>query len=176
MPPEEVFGHEEVLTGEVFPTPPEEVLSCQRKLGELCWLTTVFRPDICASSAALAAEVTNFRACDAYRINDPIRTVANSQEQVVFEYSSKVDANRVCTVGWSDACVAGQGADGECRPGFMFGFLPMSLKDPCHLAHWIYRFTRRPVRSNFGAEIYAFSEVVGRMEIVMRFFTIFGRG
>ena len=35
----------------------EEKLLCQCKMGELCWLATVSRPDICARLAQLASKV-----------------------------------------------------------------------------------------------------------------------
>ena len=43
-----------------------------KKLGELCWLATASRPDICACLAALAAKVNQLRVCDVHRINDLI--------------------------------------------------------------------------------------------------------
>ena len=59
------------------PLPDDEKLKCQCKLGELCWLATVSRPDICARLAQLASKVNDLQESDIYRINDLIRTAKN---------------------------------------------------------------------------------------------------
>ena len=41
------------------PLSDEEKLLCQCKMGELCWLATVSRPDICARLAQLASNVND---------------------------------------------------------------------------------------------------------------------
>ena len=50
----------------------EDKLLRQCKLGELCWLATVSRPDICARLARIASRVNVLRRGDIYRINDLI--------------------------------------------------------------------------------------------------------
>ena len=42
----------------------------QCKLGELCWLATVSRPDICARLARIAYRINSLQGSDVYRIND----------------------------------------------------------------------------------------------------------
>ena len=42
----------------------------QCKLGRLCWLATVSRPDICASLARISSRSNPLQGFDGYRIND----------------------------------------------------------------------------------------------------------
>ena len=42
----------------------------QCKIGELCWLATASRPDICARLARIAYRVNSLKGSDVYRIND----------------------------------------------------------------------------------------------------------
>ena len=51
------------------PLSDEEKLLCQCKMGELCWLATDSRPDICARLAQLASKVNDLQGSDIYRIN-----------------------------------------------------------------------------------------------------------
>ena len=55
------------------PLSDEEKLLCQCKTGELCWLATVSRPDICARLAQLASKVNDLQSSDIYRINALIK-------------------------------------------------------------------------------------------------------
>ena len=54
---------------------PEDVELRQCKLGELCWLATVSRPDICARLARIASRINELTGSDVYRINDLVKTV-----------------------------------------------------------------------------------------------------
>ena len=54
---------------------PEDVKLRQCKLGELCWLATVSRPDICARLARIASRINALTGSDVYRINDSAKTV-----------------------------------------------------------------------------------------------------
>ena len=60
----------------------EEKLLCQGKMGELCWLATVSRPDICARLAQLASKVNDLQGSDIYRINALIVTVKIDQNRL----------------------------------------------------------------------------------------------
>ena len=59
---------------------PEDVKLCQCKLGELCWLATVSRPDICARLARIASRINALTGSDVYRINDLVKTVKTRQK------------------------------------------------------------------------------------------------
>ena len=67
----------------------EKVSSCPRKFGELCWLATAPRPDICARLATIAAKDSGNQGTHIYRINDLIRTAKGWQDQVMLKYSLK---------------------------------------------------------------------------------------
>ena len=54
---------------------PEDVKLRQCKLGELCWLATVSRPDICATLARIASRINSLQGVDVYRINNSVKTV-----------------------------------------------------------------------------------------------------
>ena len=82
---------------------PEEVLTCQCELGDVCWVAAVSLPDICARPAVLVAKVSYSQRSDAYRINDLIRTAKQRQGRVILSYSSKLDIGNICMAGWSAA-------------------------------------------------------------------------
>ena len=56
------------------PLSDDEKLKRQCKLGELCWLAPVSRPDFCARLAQLASKVDDLQGSDFYRISDLIKT------------------------------------------------------------------------------------------------------
>ena len=70
------------------PLTDDERLLCQCKMGELCWLATVSRPDICASLAQLASKVNGLQGSDIYRINALIKIVRTDQPRAVLKYAS----------------------------------------------------------------------------------------
>ena len=51
----------------------EDIRLRQCKLGELCLLATVPRPDICARLARTASRVNSLQGSDVYRINDLVK-------------------------------------------------------------------------------------------------------
>ena len=57
----------------------EELQICQGNKGELCWLSTVSSPDICARRACFSANLGGLKVIDIYRINDLIKTVTAFQ-------------------------------------------------------------------------------------------------
>ena len=63
----------------------EDKLLRQCKLGELCWLATVSRPDICDRLAHIASRVNVLQGSDIYRINDLIKTVKLWQPRAVLK-------------------------------------------------------------------------------------------
>ena len=60
----------------------------QCKLGELCWVAAVSRPDICARLARIASRINALRGSDSYRINEPIRAAKDWQRPTVLKYAS----------------------------------------------------------------------------------------
>ena len=71
-----------------LPLGDEDKLRCQCKLGELCWLATVSRPDICARLAHIASRVNMLKGSDIYCTNDLIKTVKLRQPRTVLKYAS----------------------------------------------------------------------------------------
>ena len=66
----------------------EDKLSRQWKLGELCWLATASRPDICARLAHIASRVNMLQGSGIYRINDLIKSVKCWQPRMELKYAS----------------------------------------------------------------------------------------
>ena len=102
----------------------EDKLPRQCKLGELCCLAAVSRPDICARLAHIASRVNMLRRSDIFRIYDLIKTVKSWQPRTVLKYASsskplfppegdvlgrfrargeKMHKGATTLVGWSDA-------------------------------------------------------------------------
>ena len=69
------------------PLPDEEKLLCQCKMGELCWLAAVSRPDICARLAQLASKVNDLQRSEIYRINAVAETVEIDLPRTVLKYA-----------------------------------------------------------------------------------------
>ena len=163
-------------------------------LGELCWLATVSRPDICARLANIASRVNVLQGCDIYRINDLIKTVKVWQPRTVLKYASsskpmfppsgdalgrfrargeRLHKGTLTLVGWSDAAYGKLSEDGRCRLGYIIGLMSSSLSGPCHVLQWTSKFTRKLVKSSLGGEVYAFSEMVDHMALIREFYTPF---
>ena len=85
----------------------EEVLFRQGKWGELRWLATASRPDMCARQAILAAEVTHLQGYAVCRTNGIMRTPRQSQERAILKSSSKRGIYQMCMKGWSGAVFLG---------------------------------------------------------------------
>ena len=60
----------------------------QRKMGELRWLATASRPDICARLAQLASKVNGLKGSDIYFVSDLFKTVEVWQPRAVLKYAS----------------------------------------------------------------------------------------
>ena len=74
---------------------PEDVKLCQCKLGELCWLATVSRPDICARLARISSRINELTGSDVYRINDLVKTVKQWQPATILKYMSSLKLDLV---------------------------------------------------------------------------------
>ena len=68
--------------------PLEDVKLRQCKLGELCWPSTVSRPDICARLARIASRINSLQGSDVYRINDLSKTARLWRKDVVFKFAA----------------------------------------------------------------------------------------
>ena len=82
---------------------------------------------------------------------------------------SDVDIQKTREAEWSDGAFWGQGKGGNCRLEYMSGLLLAPLTGSCHFIHLSSRFSRCTVRSSFVGGIYAFSEMVGRVEVGREF-------
>ena len=117
-------------------------------MGELCWLATVSRPDICARLAQLATKVNELQGSDIYRINALFKAVEIDQPRAVLKYASsssplfpagsdkkgrhrvnggKAHGGTLPLVGWSDAAYGKLSEDGRCRLGYIIGLTSSSL-------------------------------------------------
>ena len=147
-------------------------------MGELCWLATVSRPDICARLAQLASKVNDLQGSDIYRFNALIKTVEIEQPRTVLKYASpsfplfpagvdskgrrrrkgeRVRRGALSLVGRSDAAYGDLSQDGKCRLGYLIGIMSSSLSGPCHVLQWTSKFTRKLVVRSLGGEVYASS-------------------
>ena len=63
----------------------EDIKLRQCKLGELCLLATVSRPDIGARSAHIASRVNSLQGSDMYRINDLVKTAKVWQQAAILK-------------------------------------------------------------------------------------------
>ena len=165
-----------------------EILARQCKLGELCWLATVSRPDICARLAQIASRVNELKGSDIYRINDLIKTVKIWQPRTVLKYASspfplfrpesdrlgrnctrgeKMHGGAMSLVGWSDAAYGDLTKTGKCRLGYLIGLMSPSLNGPCHVLRRTSKFTRKLVESSLGGEVY--------MALLREFYTPFAK-
>ena len=74
--------------------PLEETELRQCKPGELRWLATVSRPDICALLARIASRVNSLRGSDVHRINNLLKTVNEWQRAKILKYRSSSNAEK----------------------------------------------------------------------------------
>ena len=171
----------------------EELQICQSKLGELCRLTTVSRPDIRARLARFSANLSGLKVINIYGINDLIKTVEKWQSECALKYFAgppklarrslscpdaewgkprPVHEDTTLLVGRSAAAFGTHAQDARCRLGDIIG--PMSSTGPVHILQWTSKFTRRHVKSSIGGEIFAPSEMWGCMEMIREFYIALG--
>ena len=72
--------------------------------------------------------------------------------------------------GWSDAAHADQSTTGKCRLGYVIGLMSSTLRGPRHIIQWTSKFTRKLAKCSLGGEVYAFSEMAGRIPILRGFY------
>ena len=60
----------------------------QCTLGELCWLATELRPDICDRLARIAPRANSLQGGDVYRVSDPVKTVQVWRQATILKYAS----------------------------------------------------------------------------------------
>ena len=72
---------------------PGNVLRRECKLGELRWLPTVSRPDLCARPARLASKINSLPENDKYRVNDLMQTVQVWRPTAVLKCASSSHPN-----------------------------------------------------------------------------------
>ena len=58
------------------------------KIGELCWLARVSRPDICARLARIASGANSSQGSDVYRIDDIVWTIKVLRKAIFLKYRS----------------------------------------------------------------------------------------
>ena len=153
---------------------PEDVKLRQCKLGELCWLATVSRPDICARLARIASRINELTGSDVYRINDLVKTVKTWQKATQLKYASSLkwdDPSGAMTLaGWSDAAYGNTTRMGKCRLGYIIGVTSSNFCGPCHIIQRAPKFARKLVKSSLGREVYAFSEMLDLMSMLRGFY------
>ena len=94
---------EELSDSRQRPLKMEDIRRRQCKVGELCWLATVSRPDICVRLAQLASKVNSLRGSDTYQGNDLIETAKDRKQATVLEYQSGPHLCTLTLARWSDA-------------------------------------------------------------------------
>ena len=86
---------------------PEDVKLRQCKHGELCWLATVSRPDICVRLARIASRINELTGSDGYRNNDLAKTVKTWRKATQLKYASSLKLDNpggtMTLAGWSAA-------------------------------------------------------------------------
>ena len=60
----------------------------QCKLGEVCWVTAVSRPDICARLARIASRIDALCGSDVFRIDELVRVTRDWQQATALECAS----------------------------------------------------------------------------------------
>ena len=172
----------------------EDIKLRQCKLGDLCWLATVPRPDTCARLAQIASRVNSLQGSDVYRINDLAKTVEVWREATVLKYllsshkgkpergtedgklrqrSEKIHGGTRTLVGWSDAAYGDQSAMSKCPLGYVIGLMSSTLRGSRRIIQRAPKFTRKLVKNSLGGEAYAFSETFEHMSMLREFYAHF---
>ena len=138
-------------------SPSMEYIKLRRcKLGELCWVATVSRPNIRASLARVALRINALCGSDVYRIGELVRVAKEWQPATALMYASsshpwkslgrddrsqaalpkrgeEVHGGSMTMEGWSGAGYGDQSTEGKCRLGYEIGLMPSTLKGPCRI-------------------------------------------
>ena len=106
-----ISPHFSGITGRLEgPVSRDETKTRQRKLGEVCKVAAVSRPDICARLARTASRGNSLCGSDAYRINELVRVAKERHEATAYKYVSPSRPSR--TLGG-----AGKAKDDLCNRG-----------------------------------------------------------
>ena len=123
----------------------------QCKLGELFWVATASRPDMCARLARAPSRINAPCGSDVYRINELVRVVKDWQQATVLKYASpsyswealgwgdkangalrkrvdRVHGAPRTLLGLSDAAYREQSTEGKCRVGYVIGLMSSTLR------------------------------------------------
>ena len=132
----------------------EELQICQSRLGELCRLATVSRPDICARLTRFSANLNSLEVIDIYRFNNWIQTVKKWQSDCALKYFARppkparrflscpddgwgkprpIDEDTILLLGLPDAASGTHAQDGRCRWGYTIGVTSSTLAGPVHI-------------------------------------------
>ena len=153
------------------------------KLGDLCRLATVDRPDICARSARIASRANSFQGSDIYCISDLVETVHVWRKAAVLRFASsprlrvqargdidgraRVSGGRIhcgsMFAGRSDVANGDGAAEAQCRLGFVIGPTSSTLGGPCHMLRRTSKF------AGLADQVYAFSEIADHMSLPREF-------
>ena len=74
---------------------------------------------------------------------------------------------------WSDAADGNQAEKRRCRLGSLIALPPSALRGLCHVPHWSSCSVSWAVKRSLEGEVYAFGELVDRMDIKWGFYTSF---
>ena len=136
-------------TGRKGPLSEEGAKTRKSKLGELCWLAAVSRPDFYARLAKIASRINSLRGSDIHRIGDLVREEKEWRQTTALKYASssrprraldfagkpmdgartrgvKAHCGKMSRAGWSDASNGDRLAKGERRLGYAIRFTPSS--------------------------------------------------
>ena len=86
------------------------------------------------------------------------------------EGASKIHGGATTLVGWSEAAYGGQSSCGKCRLGYVTGLMSSILSRPRRIIQGASKFTRKLMKSSLGGEVYAFSEMLGHMSVLRKFY------
>ena len=154
----------------------------------------VSRPAICARLARLAARVSSSQGTGADRVIDLEEPVKERQQASVSKYAStskpitpahgevggrmrargeKAHGGTMSPVGWPHAAYGDQPSEGKYHLGYVIGFTPSALSEPCHLLRLASKFARKLANSSLGGEVCAFSEMSDHVTLLRDFYAPF---
>ena len=160
---------------------PEDINLHQRRLGGICWLDAISRPDIGARLAQIPSWINSLQGSDVYRRNDLVNEAKVWRNAAILKYSSPscleapargavdgrlrsrtetMHCGPMSLVGWPDASYVDKSTEGNRRLGYVLRLFTPTLKSPRHIAPWTSKLTRKLIKSSSGGEVYAFSEMM----------------
>ena len=156
------------------------------KLGELCWVAAVSRPDLCARVAIHAPRINARCGCDVVRTNGLVRAAKEWQHATALKSAlpcrpwetlgsgGQLSANlseseqggslQPDVFGWMVGCRLWGPIDGRQSPIWSCNWLDaLVLFGPTPYFLRACTFIRKRVKSRLGGEVYALSEMAGHM-------------